>query len=104
MKRILCLFMVIAALMFFGCAKSTPEDVAKDYVNKQFTPDSGVTLDTTDLEYNIIKEDEDQATIKVSGPIHYSEIIYLVKDGDKWTVKGEGAQMKTAHPEHAVAH
>lgn len=104
MKKILWLLMLMAALIMFGCAKSSPEDVAKDYVNKEFRPDPGVTLDTTKLEYNVIKEEDDNATIKVSGLIHYSEVIYLVKEGDKWKVKGEGARVKEIKPDQPVAH
>ena len=104
MKKILCCVMLTAALMIFGCAKPTPQDAAKDYVNKQFRLDPGVKLDTTKLEYNVIKEDDDNATIKVSGSIHYAEIIYLVKVGDKWEVKGEGAKVKAIQPEQVVTH
>lgn len=104
MRKVLCLVMVVAALMFFGCAKSNPEDVAKDYVNKEFSPDAGVTLDTTELEYKVIKEEEDNATIKVSGSIHYSEVLYLIKVDDKWEIKGKGTKVKEIKPEHAIGH
>ena len=104
MKKIWCCIMLAAALMIFGCAKPTPQDAAKDYVNQQFRLDPGVTLDTTKLEYNVIKEEKDNATIKVSGSIHYAEIIYLVKVGDKWEVKGKGAKAKAVQPEQVVAH
>ena len=104
MKKILCCLILTAALIIFGCAKPTPQDAAQDYVNQQFTLDSGVTLDTTKLEYNVIKEEDDNATIKVSGPIHYSEIIYLVKEGDKWEVKGKGTRAKAVQPEPVVVH
>jgi hypothetical protein len=96
--------MLTAALIIVGCAKPTPQDAAKDYVNKQFRFDPGVTIDTKNLEYNVIKKDDDNATIKVSGSIHYSEIIYLVKVGDKWEVKGEGPKAKAIQPEQVVAH
>jgi len=96
--------MLTAALMIFGCAKPTPQDAAKDYVNQQFRFDSGVKIDTTKLEYNFIKEEDDNATIKVSGSIYYSEIIYLVKVGDKWEIKGKGAKVKAIQPEQVVTH
>ena len=104
MKKTLCLVMLAAALIMFGCGKPAPEDVAKDYVNKQFLPAAGVSLDTTKLEYNVIKAEDDNVTIKVSGPIQYSEVIYLVKAGDKWEVKGGSAKVKDIKPAQAVAH
>lgn len=104
MKKILCCVMLTAAFMLFGCAKTTPQDAAKDYVKKQFRFDPGVKLDTTKLEYNVIKEEDDNATIKVSGSIYYSEIIYLEKVGDKWGIKGKGAQVKAIQPEQVVTH
>ena len=104
MRKILCCLMLTAALMIFGCAKPTPQDAAKDYVDKQFRLDPGVNLDISKLEYNIIKEADDEATIKVSGSIYYTEIIYLEKIGDKWEIKGKGPKAKATQPEHAVAH
>lgn len=90
--------------MIFGCAKPTPQDAAKDYVNQQFMFDPGVKLDLTQLEYNVIKEGDDEATIKVSGSIDYSEIIYLVKVNAKWEIKGKGAKAKAIQPEQVIGH
>jgi hypothetical protein len=94
MKKMLCGVMVIAAIMLFGCSKPTPEEVAKDYVKKQFASDYNVKLHTSTLAYKIVKEDEDSATVNVSGNIYYEEDIQLVKDGDKWILKSEAAQTK----------
>jgi hypothetical protein len=86
MKRIVCVVMLISALMFFGCAKPGPEDVAKDYVKKQFDPDFGVTLNTSGLTYEVLKKDENNVTVKVSGNIYYEENIKLVKTDGQWTL------------------
>lgn len=102
MKKMLCGLMAIAAIMLFGCSKPSPEEVAKDYVKKQFTADYGVNLNTSTLAYKIVKEDENSATVNVSGNIYYEEDIKLVKDGKKWVLKSEATQTKTvaAEPEH----
>jgi len=92
MKKMLCGVMVIAVIMLFGCAKPTPEEVAKEYVKKQFTSDYGVKLHTSTLAYKIVKEDENNVTVNVSGNIFYEEDIQLVKDGDKWVLRSEAAQ------------
>jgi hypothetical protein len=94
MKKMLCGVMVIAAIMLFGCSKPSPEEVAKEYVKKQFTSDYGVKLHTSNLAYKIVKEDEDSATVNVSGNIYYEEDIQLVKAGDTWILKSEAAQTK----------
>jgi len=101
MKKMLCGVMVIAAIMLFGCSKPSPEEVAKDYVKKQFAADYGVKLNTSTLAYKIVKEDENSATVTVSGNIYYEEDIKLVKDGGKWMLKSEAAQTKAvaAEPE-----
>jgi len=101
MKKMLCGVMVIAAIMLFGCAKPTPEEVAKEYVKKQFSSDYGVKLHTSTLAYKIVKEDENNVTVNVSGNIFYEEDIQLVKDGDKWVLRSEAAQTKAvaAEPE-----
>lgn len=99
MKKMLCGVMVIAAIMLFGCAKPSPEEVAKDYVKKQFTSNRSANLHTSTLAYKIIKEDENSATVNVSGNIYYEEDIQLVKDGGKWMLKSEAAQTKAVAAE-----
>jgi hypothetical protein len=101
MKKMLCGVMAIAAIMLFGCSKPTPEEVAKDYVKNQFAPAYGVKLNTSTLKYEIVKEDENSATVTVSGNIYYEEDIQLVKDDDKWILKSEAAQTEAvvAEPE-----
>ena len=102
MKKMLCGVMVIAAIMLFGCSKPTPEEVAKDYVKKQFASNRSVKLHTSTLAYKVVKEDENSATVSVSGNIFYEEDIKLVKDGKKWVLKSEAVQTKAvaAEPEH----
>ena len=78
--------MLVATLMFFGCAKPGPEDVAKDYIKKHFDPDFGVTLNTSDLAYKVLDKGENNVTIKVSGNIYYEENIKLVKANGNWTI------------------
>ena len=108
MKKMLCGVMAIAAIMLFGCSKPTPEEVAKEYVKKQFTSDYGVKLNTSTLAYKIVKEDENNVTVTASGNIYYEEDIQLVKDGKKWVLKSEAAQTKAVvaepEPEPAAGH
>ncbi len=101
MKKILCGVMVIAAIMLFGCSRPSPEEVAKEYVKKQFASDRSIKLHTSTLTYKIVKEDENRVTVNVSGNIYYEEDIQLVKDGDKWVLKSEVAQTEAvpAEPE-----
>ncbi len=101
MKKMLCGVMVIAAMMLFGCSKPSPEEAAEEYVKKQFASDFGAKLHTSDLTYKIVKEDENNVTVNVSGNIFYEEDIQLVKDGNKWVLKSEVAQTKAvaAEPE-----
>ena len=99
MKKMLCGVMVIAAIMLFGCAKPSPEEVAKEYVKKQFASDYSVKLHTSTLTYKIVKEDENNVTVNVSGNIFYEEDIQLVKDGDKWVLRSEAAQTEAVAAE-----
>ena len=93
--------MVIAAIMLFGCSKPAPEEVAKEYIKKQFASDYGINLNTSTLKYKIVKEDENSVTVNVSGNIYYEEDIQLVKDGNKWILRSEATQTQavTAEPE-----
>ncbi len=92
MKKMLCGVIVIAAIMFFGCSKPAPEEVAKEYVKKQFVSDHRVKFHTSTLTYKIVKEDENSVTVNVSGNIYYEEDIKLVKDGNKWVLKSDAAR------------
>lgn len=96
MKRILCMAILGAALVVFGCAKPTPEDAAKDYAKELFKPNYGAKMDMSKLEYNITKEGDDQVAVKISGPIYYEETIILSKVDGKWQIKGESAPVTPA--------
>ncbi|MBW1751897.1 MAG: hypothetical protein JRJ46_02070 [Deltaproteobacteria bacterium] len=101
MKKMLCGAMVMVAIMLFGCSKPSPEEAAEEYVKKQFASDFGAKLHTSNLAYKIVKEDEHNATVNVSGNIFYEEDIQLVMDGGKWVLRSEAAQREAvaAEPE-----
>ena len=101
MKKMLCGVMVMVAIMLFGCSKPSPEEAAEEYVKKQFASDFGAKLHTSNLAYKIVKEDEHNATVNVSGNIFYEEDLQLVMDGGKWVLRSEAAQRKAvaAEPE-----
>jgi ABC-type amino acid transport substrate-binding protein len=72
--------------MLFGCGKSSVEDVAKDYVKKQFAFDNNVKIDTSKLKYTVTKKEGNKATVSVSGSINFDGQLYLVKQGKKWKI------------------
>ena len=72
MKKIACIFGALAVIAMVGCAKGTPEDAARDIVEKQIaTKHKGFILDTSDLEYRVIEEGEDFALVVVAGDDHH---------------------------------
>jgi len=91
--------MVMVAIMLFGCSKLSPEEAAEEYVKKQFASDFGAKLHTSNLAYKIVKEDEHNATVNVSGNIFYEEDLQLVMDGGKWVLRSEAAQRKAVAAE-----
>ena len=101
MKKIIYLGMILSVLMVFGCGKDSAEDVAKDYVKKQFTLDNGGKIDTSNLTYTVTEDKEgNNATVKVSGTMNYKEQLHLIKENGKWIIsKGKIAKgkTKTAH-------
>jgi hypothetical protein len=99
MKKMLCGVMVMVAIMLFGCSKPSPEEAAEEYVKKQFASDFGAKLHTSNLAYKIVKEDEHNATVNVSGNIFYEEDIQLVMDGGKWVPRSEAAQREAVAAE-----
>ena len=86
MKRIIYLGIILSVLMLFACGKATVEDVAKEYVKKQFAFDNNVKMDTSKLKYNVTKKEGNRATVKVSGTINFDGQLFLVKQGKKWKI------------------
>jgi len=95
--------MVMVAIMLFGCSKLSPEEAAEEYVKKQFASDFGAKLHTSNLAYKIVKEDEHNATVNVSGNIFYEEDLQLVMDGGKWVLRSEAAQREAVAAEAETA-
>lgn len=86
MKRIVYLGIILSALMLFACGKSSVEDVAKDYVKKQFAFDNNVRIDTSKLKYTVTKKEGNRATVTASGSINFDGQLFLVKSGKKWKI------------------
>ena len=95
MKKISYLCMVVSVLMIFGCAKAPVEDVAKDFVEKQFRFDNTVKLDTSKLKYKAAPVEGNTVVVNVSGTIYYEGKIKLVKEGRDWKVeRAEAARVE----------
>ncbi len=87
--------MALSVLMIFGCGKATVEDVAKEFVEKQFHFDNTVKLDTSKLKYKATPAEDNTVVVNVSGTIYYEGKIRLVKKGLDWKVKtAEAAQVE----------
>ena len=95
MKKIACILVAVALTAMVGCAKSTPEDAAKEIVEKQIaTKHKGFILDTSDLKYQVIEEGKDFARVVVTGEIEVKGEIGLVKEGGKWVLAAKPAPAK----------
>jgi len=86
MKRIIYLGIILSVLMLFACGKASVEDVAKDYVKKQFASDNNVRINTSKLKYTVTKKEGNRATVRVSGEINFDGQLFLVKHGKKWKI------------------
>lgn len=86
MKKLLVVTVIFAAFLVAGCAKHDPENVAKDYVEKQFKSDQPVKADTSGLKYTLVEKTDTRATIEVSGTLDVEGKIYLVKEGKNWKI------------------
>ena len=89
MKKVMYLVIIMSVLMIFGCGKATVEDVAKDYVKKQFSSDNTVKFDTSELQYAVKEEEGNKATVTVTGMIDYEGQIFLIKEGREWKIDEE---------------
>ena len=96
MKRIACILTAFTLVTMVGCAKGTPEDAAKEIVEKQIaTKHKGFILDTSDLEYKVIEQGEDFARVVVAGEIEVKGEVGLVKEGGKWVLAANPSPAKT---------
>jgi len=77
---------ILSVLMLFACGKASVEDVAKEYVKKQFAFDNNVRIDTSKLKYTVTKKEGNKATVSVSGSINFDGQLFLVKQGKKWKI------------------
>jgi hypothetical protein len=103
MKKTMYLGIIVLVLMIFGCGKATVEDVAKEHVKKQFNFNNDVKLDFSKLKYTVTEKGDNNATVNVSGTIHYQEQIFLVKDGRKWKIGEKRAEQgKQSEPPKKV--
>ena len=92
MKKVVCLGIILSVLVVFACGKVSVEDAAKNYVKKQCAFDDNVRVDTSKLKYSVVNKTGNRAVVKVSGAINFDGQLYLVKQGNKWTVgKKEGS-------------
>ena len=91
MKKLIYLGMIVLSFTLFGCGKASVEDVAKDYVNKQFKQDKNANIDTSQLKYTVKKEGDDKATVTIKGKIKYEAKLFFVKKDKKWELIKEAA-------------
>ena len=89
MKKVMYLVILMSVLMIFGCGKATVEDVAKDYVKKQFSSDNTVKFDTSKLQYAVKEEEGNKATVTVTGTIDYEGQIFLIREDREWKIDEE---------------
>ncbi len=95
MKKILLVFGCIGILTTFsiiGCGgdkATSPEDFSKTYIAEKFKDG---TCDLGDLDYKIIQDGEDTATIEIEGEIEYKEVISLIKQDGKWVLAADAVK------------
>ncbi len=92
MKKIIYLCLAMSVLVIFGCGKATVEDVAKDFVEKQFRFDSTAKVDTSNLKYKATPAEGNTVVVNVSGTIYYEGKVKLVKEGRDWKVETAEAE------------
>lgn len=90
MRKLLVVIVIFTAFLVFGCGKYDPQNVARDYVEKQFKGDHPIKADMSGIKYEIVEKTDSQATIQVSGTAKFEGKIYLVKEGKNWKIAENG--------------
>lgn len=86
MRKVVYFGIILSVLMVIACGKADVEDVAKDYIKKQYAFDNNVRIDTSKLKYTVVKKEGNKATVRVAGTINFDGQLYLVKQGKKWKI------------------
>lgn len=90
----------LAAFSIVGCGgdkELNAEDFTKSVIAEQF---KGDVCDISDLDYKVIQDDGETATVEVEGEIEYKDILSLVKKDGKWMLASAvvKAEEKAAEP------
>ncbi|SMC24450.1 hypothetical protein SAMN02746041_01999 [Desulfacinum hydrothermale DSM 13146] len=113
MKRFLCVLMAVGLVAAAGCAKKGPEEAAKSFLEKQIvSKHKGIEMDTSNLTYKVVEQDETSAVVEVTGTIEVEARIPLVRKGGSWVVgqkerapeKTGPAHMKSSQAETPAQH
>ena len=97
MKKLLVVLACAGALVIVGCGdKDTPETFGKKYIEKKF---ENINCDLEDLDYTIVEESDDAATVLIEGKIKYKEEIQLVNKDGKWVIGEKEAKKEEAKAE-----
>ncbi len=91
----------LATFSIVGCGgdkEVNAEDFTKSIVMGKFTDDA---CDLSDLDYKVIQDDGETATIEVEGDIEYKEILSLVKKDGKWMLASDVVKDKQEAAEPA---
>ena len=102
MKKVICLLVGVGLLLTFGCAEQKPEEAARKIVDEQVAVHhKGFELDTSQVVYKVVAQDDQSALVEVSGNIAVKAAIPLTKKGGEWVLlipsAGGNAPKAAAH-------
>ncbi|MBW1841369.1 MAG: hypothetical protein JRI75_06205 [Deltaproteobacteria bacterium] len=90
MKKIICIVCCLGFFTVTGCdilkKAPPPEAVGKKYIEERF---KGAGFDVSGLQYTVVNQAEDKASVKISGTIAFNEELQLVKKDGIWQIKTE---------------
>jgi hypothetical protein len=102
MKKIFFAMSCLCFLIISGCGEDhlTPEDFAKNYVEKKF---KGLNCDLEDLDYTVTEDGEDMAIVEIEGEIKFEEKISLIRINEKWVLASEAAKPEKSEAKSKTA-
>jgi hypothetical protein len=107
MQKTIGIVALLGLLMLFGCAEQKPEAAAKKIVDQQVAiHHEGFELDTSKVSYRVVTQDDDSATVEVSGNIAVRATIPLTKKDGEWVLAMPAAEVEkeSAAKEKTAAH
>ncbi len=105
MRKVICVLVAVGLLLTLGCAEQKPEEAARKIVDTQVKiHHEGFELDTSQVVYKVVAQDDNKAKVEVTGDIAVQAVIPLVMQDGEWVLDMPTGQAPAQKAHQAAPH